>query len=62
MDSLQLKLQQVNGLGQGLIQSADKNSDVHGLEHDSEELNARWNTLNKKVSICVLCACGIAVV
>ncbi|XP_040192939.1 microtubule-actin cross-linking factor 1 isoform X15 [Rana temporaria] len=50
VDSLQLKLQQVNGLGQGLIQSADKNSDVHGLEHDSEELNARWNTLNKKVA------------
>ncbi|XP_073471424.1 microtubule-actin cross-linking factor 1 isoform X15 [Aquarana catesbeiana] len=50
VDSLQLKLQQVNGLGQGLIQSADKNSDVHGLEHDTEELNARWNTLNKKVA------------
>ncbi|XP_068124927.1 microtubule-actin cross-linking factor 1 isoform X16 [Hyperolius riggenbachi] len=50
VDSLQMKLQQVNGLGQGLIQSADKNCDVHGLEHDSEELNARWNTLNKKVA------------
>ncbi|XP_077338183.1 microtubule-actin cross-linking factor 1 isoform X15 [Lithobates pipiens] len=50
VDSLQLKLQQVNGIGQGLIQSADKNSDVHGLEHDTEELNARWNTLNKKVA------------
>ncbi|XP_044142353.1 LOW QUALITY PROTEIN: microtubule-actin cross-linking factor 1-like [Bufo gargarizans] len=50
VDSVQAKLQQVNGLGQGLIQSADKNCDVHGLEHDTEELNARWNTLNKKVA------------
>ncbi|XP_072273876.1 microtubule-actin cross-linking factor 1 isoform X4 [Pyxicephalus adspersus] len=50
VDSLQMKLQQVNGLGQGLIQSADKNCDVHGLEHDTEELNAKWNTLNKKVA------------
>ncbi|XP_075709208.1 microtubule-actin cross-linking factor 1-like isoform X19 [Rhinoderma darwinii] len=50
VDSLQVKLQQVNGLGQGLIQSADKNCDVHGLEHDTEELNAKWNTLNKKVA------------
>jgi hypothetical protein len=23
---------------------------VQGLEHDMEEINARWNTLNKKVS------------
>lgn len=45
-----MKLQQVNGLGQGLIQSAGKNCDVQGLEHDMEEINVRWNTLNKKVS------------
>lgn len=45
-----MKLQQVNGLGQGLIQSAGKNCDVQGLEHDMEEINARWNTLNKKAS------------
>lgn len=45
-----MKLQQVNGLGQGLIQSAGKNCDVQGLEHDMDEINARWNTLNKKVS------------
>lgn len=49
MDPLQLKLQQVNGVGQGLIQSAGKNCDVQGLEHDMEEINTRWNTLNKKV-------------
>lgn len=50
VDPLQMKLQQVNGLGQGLIQSAGKNCDVQGLEHDMEEINARWNTLNKKAS------------
>lgn len=50
VDPLQMKLQQVNGLGQGLIQSAGKDCDVQGLEHDMEEINARWNTLNKKVS------------
>ncbi|KAE8624631.1 hypothetical protein XENTR_v10006010 [Xenopus tropicalis] len=50
VDSLQAKLHQVNGIGQGLIQSADKNCDVHGLEHDTEELNIKWNTLNKKVA------------
>ncbi|KAM6239688.1 microtubule-actin cross-linking factor 1 isoform 3-T3 [Porphyrio hochstetteri] len=50
VDPLQLKLQQVNGVGQGLIQSAGKNCDVQGLEHDMEEINARWNTLNKKVA------------
>ncbi|XP_066494280.1 microtubule-actin cross-linking factor 1 isoform X1 [Tiliqua scincoides] len=50
VDPLQMKLQQVNGLGQGLIQSAGKNCDVQGLEHDMEDINARWNTLNKKVA------------
>lgn len=50
VDPIQVKLQQVNGLGQGLIQSAGKNCDVQGLEHDMEEINTRWNTLNKKVS------------
>ncbi|XP_075029410.1 microtubule-actin cross-linking factor 1 isoform X7 [Calonectris borealis] len=50
VDPLQLKLQQVNGVGQGLIQSAGKNCDVQGLEHDMEDINTRWNTLNKKVA------------
>ncbi|XP_062995874.1 microtubule-actin cross-linking factor 1 isoform X2 [Elgaria multicarinata webbii] len=50
VDPLQLKLQQVNGLGQGLVQSAGKDCDVQGLEHDMEGINARWNTLNKKVA------------
>ncbi|XP_044275369.1 microtubule-actin cross-linking factor 1 isoform X15 [Varanus komodoensis] len=50
VDPLQLKLQQVNGLGQGLVQSAGKDCDVQGLEHDMEGISARWNTLNKKVA------------
>nr|XP_033809536.1 microtubule-actin cross-linking factor 1 isoform X12 [Geotrypetes seraphini] len=50
VEPLQLKLQHVSGLGQGLIQSAEKNCDVHGLEHETEELNTWWNTLNKKVA------------
>ncbi|XP_070621010.1 microtubule-actin cross-linking factor 1 isoform X4 [Erythrolamprus reginae] len=50
VDPLQSKLQQVNGLGQGLVQSAGKNCDVQGLEHDMEEINTRWNTLHKKVA------------
>ncbi|KAM3829784.1 microtubule-actin cross-linking factor 1 isoform 2-T2 [Vipera latastei] len=50
VDPLQLKLQQVNRLGQGLVQSAGKNCDVQGLEHDMEEIHSRWNTLNKKVA------------
>nr|XP_032645512.1 microtubule-actin cross-linking factor 1 isoform X20 [Chelonoidis abingdonii] len=50
VDPIQIKLQQVNGLGQGLIQSAGKNCDVQGLEHDMEDINARWNTLSKKVA------------
>ncbi|XP_078536890.1 microtubule-actin cross-linking factor 1 isoform X2 [Lissotriton helveticus] len=50
VEPLQSRLQQVNGLGQGLIQSAEKSSDVHGLEHDTDELSIRWNTLSKKVA------------
>ncbi|XP_077193455.1 microtubule-actin cross-linking factor 1 isoform X16 [Paroedura picta] len=50
VDPLQQRLQQVNGLGQGLIQSAGKNCDAQGLEHDMEDINTRWNTLNKKVA------------
>uniref|UniRef100_UPI00398F0CEB microtubule-actin cross-linking factor 1 isoform X2 n=1 Tax=Pristiophorus japonicus TaxID=55135 RepID=UPI00398F0CEB len=50
VDPIQYKLQQANGVGQGLIQSATKNSNTQGLEHDLDETNARWNTLNKKVA------------
>ncbi|XP_051892499.1 microtubule-actin cross-linking factor 1 isoform X16 [Pristis pectinata] len=50
VDPIQYKLQQANGVGQGLIQSAAKNANTQGLEHDLDEINTRWNTLNKKVA------------
>ncbi|XP_078423163.1 microtubule-actin cross-linking factor 1-like isoform X1 [Cetorhinus maximus] len=50
VDPIQYKLQQANGVGQGLIQSAAKNANTQGLEHDLDETNTRWNTLNKKVA------------
>ncbi|XP_072266284.1 dystonin [Pyxicephalus adspersus] len=49
-EPLQARLQEVNRLGQGLIQSAAKNTSTQNLEHDLEEVNTRWNTLNKKVA------------
>lgn len=50
MDSIQPKLQHVNAVGQGLIQSAAKHTDTQGLEHDLETTNLRWNSLNKRVT------------
>ncbi|XP_062889790.1 microtubule-actin cross-linking factor 1 isoform X17 [Mobula hypostoma] len=50
VDPIQYKLQQANAVGQGLIQSAAKNTNTQGLEHDLDETNTRWNTLNKKVA------------
>ncbi|XP_070589124.1 microtubule-actin cross-linking factor 1-like isoform X12 [Erythrolamprus reginae] len=50
IDPLQLKQQEVNWLGQGLIQSAAKNASTDNLERDIEEVNTRWKTLNKKVA------------
>ncbi|XP_067867361.1 LOW QUALITY PROTEIN: microtubule-actin cross-linking factor 1-like [Heterodontus francisci] len=50
VDPIQYKLQQANGVGQGLIQSATKNANTQGLEHDLDETNIKWNTLNKKVA------------
>ncbi|XP_044146785.1 dystonin isoform X16 [Bufo gargarizans] len=50
IEPLQAHLQEVNWLGQGLVQSAAKNTSTTNLEHDLEEVNARWNTLNKKVA------------
>uniref|UniRef100_A0A8C9AC11 Dystonin n=1 Tax=Prolemur simus TaxID=1328070 RepID=A0A8C9AC11_PROSS len=50
IEPLQLKQQNVNWLGQGLIQSAAKNTSTQGLEHDLDDVNARWKTLNKKVA------------
>ncbi|XP_063169537.1 dystonin [Candoia aspera] len=50
VEPLQLKQQEVNWLGQGLIQSAAKNASTNNLEHDLEDVNTRWKTLNKKVA------------
>uniref|UniRef100_A0A4W3JSC6 Dystonin n=1 Tax=Callorhinchus milii TaxID=7868 RepID=A0A4W3JSC6_CALMI len=50
IDPLQAKFQEVNWLGQGLIQSVAKNTNIQNLEHDLEESNTRWNTLTKKVA------------
>ncbi|KAG9355616.1 hypothetical protein JZ751_000454 [Albula glossodonta] len=50
VDSIQPKLQQVNAVGQGLIQSAAKHTDTQALEHDLDTTNLRWNSLNKRVA------------
>ncbi|XP_053142456.1 dystonin isoform X34 [Hemicordylus capensis] len=50
IEPLQVKQQEVNWLGQGLIQSAAKNTSTDNLECDLEDVNTRWKTLNKKVA------------
>uniref|UniRef100_A0A8D2B3W1 Dystonin n=1 Tax=Sciurus vulgaris TaxID=55149 RepID=A0A8D2B3W1_SCIVU len=50
IEPLQVKQQDVNWLGQGLIQSAAKSTSTQSLEQDLEEVNTRWKTLNKKVA------------
>uniref|UniRef100_A0AAV2K0U9 Microtubule-actin cross-linking factor 1-like n=1 Tax=Knipowitschia caucasica TaxID=637954 RepID=A0AAV2K0U9_KNICA len=50
VDCIQPKLQHVNAVGQGLIQSAAKHTDTQALEHDLETTNLRWNSLNKRVA------------
>ncbi|XP_069873335.1 dystonin isoform X5 [Dipodomys merriami] len=50
IEPLQGKQQDVNWLGQGLIQSAAKGTSTQGLEQDLDEANVRWKTLNKKVA------------
>ncbi|XP_050565692.1 dystonin isoform X19 [Cygnus atratus] len=50
IEPLQVKQQEVNWLGQGLIQSAAKSTNTENLEHDLEDVNTRWKTLNKKVA------------
>lgn len=51
VDSIQPKLQHVNAVGQGLIQSAAKDTDTQALEHDLESTNLQWNSLNKRVGL-----------
>ncbi|XP_051247419.1 microtubule-actin cross-linking factor 1 isoform X13 [Dicentrarchus labrax] len=50
VDCIQPKLQHVNAVGQGLIQSAAKHTDTQALEHDLETTNLQWNSLNKRVA------------
>nr|XP_020735294.1 dystonin-like isoform X4 [Odocoileus virginianus texanus] len=50
IEPLQVKHQDVNWLGQGLIQSAAKGASTEALEHDLDDASARWKTLNKKVA------------
>ncbi|KAJ3610723.1 hypothetical protein NHX12_022814 [Muraenolepis orangiensis] len=50
IDPLQTELQDINSLGQALIQSAAKGSCTQGLEEDLDHINTQWNTLNKKVA------------
>ncbi|XP_038626613.1 dystonin isoform X5 [Tachyglossus aculeatus] len=50
IESLHAKQQEVNWLGQGLIQSAAKSTSTERLEHELEDVNTRWKTLNKKVA------------
>ncbi|XP_010789555.1 microtubule-actin cross-linking factor 1-like isoform X3 [Notothenia coriiceps] len=50
VDSIQHKLQHINAVGQGLIQSAGKHTDTQALEHDLENTNLQWNSLNKRVA------------
>ncbi|XP_051272538.1 dystonin isoform X4 [Dicentrarchus labrax] len=50
IDPLQTQLQDINFLGQGLIQTAAKGTSTRKLEDDLEEVNTKWNTLNKKIA------------
>ncbi|XP_007107879.1 dystonin isoform X5 [Physeter macrocephalus] len=50
IEPLQVKQQDVNWLGQGLIQSAAKGTSTQALERDLDNASARWKTLNKKVA------------
>ncbi len=49
IESLQSQFQELNTLGQALIQNAAKGTSTKKLDRDLEEVNTRWNTLNKKV-------------
>lgn len=49
IDPLQVQLQDISSTGQGLIQTAANGTSTKKLEDDLEEVNAKWNTLNKKV-------------
>ncbi|XP_056291885.1 dystonin isoform X5 [Pseudoliparis swirei] len=50
IDPLQTQLQDISSLGQNLIQNAAKGTSTKQLEDDLEEVNTKWNTLNKKIA------------
>ncbi|XP_037638587.1 dystonin isoform X6 [Sebastes umbrosus] len=50
IDPLQAQLQDIGSLGQSLIQNAAKGTSTRKLEDDLEEVNTKWNTLNKKIA------------
>ncbi|KAF0027404.1 hypothetical protein F2P81_020145 [Scophthalmus maximus] len=50
IDPLQTQLQDINSLGQGLIQNAAKGTSTKKLDDDLEGVNTKWNTLNKKIA------------
>nr|XP_040033769.1 dystonin isoform X6 [Gasterosteus aculeatus aculeatus] len=50
IEPLQTQLQDISSLGQSLIQNAAKGTSIKKLEHDLEEVNTKWNTLNKKIA------------
>ncbi|KAL7384245.1 hypothetical protein ABVT39_026968 [Epinephelus coioides] len=50
IDPLQTQLQDISSLGQSLIQNATKGTSTKKLEDDLEEVNTKWNTLNKKIA------------
>ncbi|KAJ8013741.1 hypothetical protein DPEC_G00032940 [Dallia pectoralis] len=50
VDPLQSQLQDINWLGQGLIQNAAKCTNTKALEQDLQDVNTRWNTLNRKIA------------
>uniref|UniRef100_A0A671WQE1 Dystonin n=1 Tax=Sparus aurata TaxID=8175 RepID=A0A671WQE1_SPAAU len=50
IDPLQAQLQDINSLGQGLVQTAAKGTSTKKLEDDLEAVNTKWNTLNKKIA------------
>ncbi|XP_056116142.1 dystonin isoform X4 [Rhinichthys klamathensis goyatoka] len=50
IESLQSQLHELNTLGHSLIQNAGKGTSTKSLDRDLEEVNTRWNTLNKKVA------------
>ncbi|KAM8858982.1 dystonin isoform 4-T4 [Spinachia spinachia] len=50
IEPLQTQLQDISSLGQSLIQNAGKGTSIKKLEDDLEEVNTKWNTLNKKIA------------